>query len=455
MKTNLINILFLSCSIMLFSCKKDWLEQKRDIKLIVPTTLADLRLLLNNNAVFAGDYAGITEVSAGDYYINTGNWKALDYYPEQKAYNWQNPFKGQAKVIEWDGAYAQIAACNVILEAIGKIPVNNINVEEWRDIKGAALFYRARAFFNLAQVFVPPYVSANFAKPAIPLRTSSDVNTEIKRNTVKETYDLLIRDLKDSAPLLRTVPANKMNASKPAAYAQLSRCFLSMGDYENAKLYADSCLSLYNKLMDYSTLDQSATFPFAMFNDEVILHSGLLGNYGSFFSPTGIIQPEISISYDANDLRKQLFFVLNPDFSYSMKGFYFGFRTAFGGLATDEILLIRSECLARANQVSAAMTDLNMLLIKRFKKNLFTPLTATTANEALSIILRERRKELLLRGVRWSDLRRLNTDPQYVTTITRTLDNQIYQLKPDDDRYTFPLPDYVIRDYKLQQNPGW
>ena len=30
------------------ACKKDWLEKKRDISVIVPTTLKDLRLLLKN-----------------------------------------------------------------------------------------------------------------------------------------------------------------------------------------------------------------------------------------------------------------------------------------------------------------------------------------------------------------------------------------------------------------------
>jgi hypothetical protein len=111
--------------------------------------------------------------------------------------------------------------------------------------------------------------------------------------------------------------------------------------------------------------------------------------------------------------------------------------------------------MARANQITQAMADLNTLLIKRFKRGSFTPLVAATPNEALSIIITERHKELLLRGLRWSDLRRLNPDPQFATTLTRTIDNQIYRLKPNDDRYVFPLPDYVIRDYKLQQNPGW
>ncbi|MEJ7692171.1 hypothetical protein [Daejeonella sp.] len=59
----------------------------------------------------------------------------------------------------------------------------------------------------------------------------------------------------------------------------------------------------------------------------------------------------------------------------------------FGGLAVDELYLIKAECYARKGSTSAALQALNTLLEKRWKKGTFQSLTAQTADEALALIL--------------------------------------------------------------------
>jgi hypothetical protein len=123
-------------------------------------------------------------------------------------------------------------------------------------------------------------------------------------------------------------------------------------------------------------------------------------------------------------------------------------------LATDEIYLIRGECYARAGNKDAALTDLNTLMIKRWKNNgTWVPFTATDANDALGKILTERRKELCFRGTRWSDLRRSNKEAQFAITLTRVVNLQTYTLPPNDQRYVLPLPPDVIRLTGMPQNP--
>jgi hypothetical protein len=96
---------------------------------------------------------------------------------------------------------------------------------------------------------------------------------------------------------------------------------------------------------------------------------------------------------------------------------------------------------------------LNYLLSKRYRTvPVFTPLTAATAEEALQIVLRERRKELVGRGLRWYDLRRLNKDPRFAQTLTRVVNGQTYILPPNDPRYTHLIPFEVIALTGMQQN---
>lgn len=98
------------------------------------------------------------------------------------------------------------------------------------------------------------------------------------------------------------------------------------------------------------------------------------------------------------------------------------------------------------------MNDLNYLLIKRWKKGTYVPLTATDATDAVSKILAERRKELLFRGLRWMDIKRLNKDGAGIT-LKRVINGETFLLPPNDPRYAVAIPEDVIATTGMQQNP--
>lgn len=103
-----------------------------------------------------------------------------------------------------------------------------------------------------------------------------------------------------------------------------------------------------------------------------------------------------------------------------------------------------------------ARNSLKILLRKRYLDGQTDFIDIITDNEILSYILIERRKELLFRGVRWSDLKRLNREEAFRTTILRKIqfDNveQVFELHPNDAKYVYPIPQTVVELGVIPQN---
>ena len=440
----LIVLLITAIGILLTSCKKDWLDAKPSQDLVVPTTAKDFQALLDNTSLFNYNVAGIGEIGTDNISLTDSRWQSSREI-ERSAYIWSNTSVLNNNISEWDNAYKRILNENITLEGVDKN--GNPADTAWKNIKGTALFFRAYDYYSLAQLFCKPFTTNAASDPGIVLRKSSDVNEKSIRATVQQTYQQIISDLTQSRNLLPEVPVYKTRPSVPAAYAMLARVYLSMGDYDNALLYADSTLQRYSKLLDYNTIDATARRPFPLFNDEVIFH-WMVTNYGLLFNAT--VDPNLYAMYESNDLRKSLFFSATMTFRNS----YTGNAVPFNGLATDEVFLIRAECRARNGYINGAADDINTLLAKRWKNNgTFAPLTFGTREQALQTILGQRRKELVMRGLRWTDLRRLNQDAAFAVTLRRTVNGMVYDLPPNDVRYTHLIPQLEINSSGISQNP--
>jgi starch-binding outer membrane protein, SusD/RagB family len=309
-------------------------------------------------------------------------------------------------------------------------------------------------FQRLADVYSFPYSTQNAQQPGIVLRLTAAVETPSVRSTVQQTYDQIINDLKEAAELLPLNVTYPTRPCKTAAYAALARTYLAMRDYVNAEKYADLALQQNNQLLDYNTVSLGTI---DKFNKEVIYYSH--GNFTSrnpYFFLGGKVDSTLYSSYDINDARKTVFFSNNGDGTFAFWGSYDSQTfpsVVFDGLATDEMFLIRAECLARAGNKDAALADLNTLMVKRWVNNgSWVPFSAPTAADALDIILKERRKELLYRGLRWADIRRLNLEGANIT-LRRIINGTTYTLPPNDLRYVALIPLEVLRLTSIQQTP--
>jgi hypothetical protein len=441
--------------IVLFSaCKKEWLDAKPDKSLVVPSTVADYQALLDDNQLLNGGQPSLTILGDGDFYLTDANFNARAQ-TEKSVYMWaanSDNFYNTPAISDWSRAYARILISNIVLEGLRDLKNANYLRKDYNNAKGSALFFRSFDFYNLSQEFCKLYsnASANIDL-GLPLRLSANINLEVKRSSVQQTYDQIIKDLIQALPLLPATPAYTTRPSKAAVFGLLSRVYLSQQDYKQALLYSDSCLQLQSALLNYNDLNPAASYPISPNNKEVIFHADMI-SYASFSSSRLIVDPKLYQSYATNDLRSIIYFVTVAG-NKSFKGSYNQFNF-FNGLATDEMYLIRSECYARSGNTSAAMNDLNTLLKTRWKNSVNYPtMVAMDAEDALKKILAERRKELCFRNLRWTDLRRLNTDSRFQTTITRTVAGVTYTLEPNSLRYVLPLDNNQVILGALQQNP--
>src|SRR5690606_22559061 len=120
------------------------------------------------------------------------------------------------------------------------------------------------------------------------------------------------------------------------------------------------------------------------------------------------------------------------------------------GITTAELYLMRAECRMRSGQAILALQDLNYLLKNRYVEGDFVELQLS-GKDLLSRILLERRKELIFRGLRWMDIKRLNLENPNIF-ITRIVGGKIYVLEPNDRKYALPIPEDIISLTDVIQN---
>jgi tetratricopeptide (TPR) repeat protein len=443
-------IALLSNAFFLSSCSK-FLEEKPDKSLVIPSTIEDMQALLDNSGVMNYIYPSVLEIAADNYYVTESDWAS-------RSENDRNNYIWAPHAVynnNWNSPYQTIFYSNLVLDYLPLVEMTDVHEDLLNNIKGSALFFRSYAHWNIAQLYCKPFSSNTSSELGIPLRLNSDFNRKSVRSSIVVTYNQIIEDLQSAARLLPENSSVPTKPNKKAAYGALARVFLSMSDFQNAEKYADSALKIYDTLIDYNMLDTNSITPFSRFNSEILFLSVTPGS-GILASSRCKIDSNLINLYSNNDLRLLLFFSRNSDGTYAPKGGYDEegiYGQHFYGITTGEMYLTRAESRARRGALQSALDDLNLLLEKRWKTGTFMPYESSDPEQVLNWVLEERRKELVLRGLRWTDLRRLNLEPEFAKTLTRKAAGEIHSLPPNDLRYVLLIPQEVITQSGIQQNP--
>ena len=452
MKLRYQPFLFVLCLVFATTSCKKYLDTKSNQNLSTPSSYNDMEAILNNSVINKGTQFlnGMTD----EYFFRYTDFLNRTEQVQQ-GYVWDGKLNDY---YDWGSQYAAVFNANTVLLNLDLIGAGD--QVRYNRIKGAALFMRTQALWRVAQLFSMPYDGTTAATDlGIPLRLNANIDEVSTRVTIKTTYDQFINDLKQAADLLPAAAPTtlilKTFPTKAAALGLLARIYLQIGDYSKAREIATAALAIHAELVDFSdpTWVMPAVSPsMVKFNPEIIFYS--ITEDAPNSSSAARIDTTLYRSYDDNDLRKTAYFRRNSDGTYRFKGSYGGdLFSLFCGIATDELYLIRAECAARAGATNEALQDLNTLLNKRWKAGTFTDRTASSADQALNLILQERQKEFIYREIRWTDIRRYSKEPGREVTLLRNLNGQNVSLSPNDPRYILLIPKEVLAMVNIPQNP--
>lgn len=447
MKTKFLKIILASLVLQIISCR-DFLNEKSDLKLTIPITVEANQALLDNYNVINRDFATSGETSADDFYLTDQEYNSLMYEELKRLYTWQpdNVSKSVSDGNDWLYCYTGIYYANSV---IYNLDTNNLQGVDADNVRGQAYALRAARYLDPVQIWCPAYNKSTASKDlGMPLRLDPDMNYPSLRASVDETYKQIIVDLTKASALLPEKPAILTRMSKPAALGLLARTYLFMGEYENALKSATEALRYNNSLLDYNALDFKNNYPIKNTNTEILFSSSM--SWETHLMPAKI-NPELYKLYQDNDLRKKVFFRTTAAGEIVFKGNYNETGALFNSVATDELYLIVSESFAKLGNLQESMKYLNSLLRTRYLKGTYIDKISTTQEHALNIIQEERRKELLLRGLRWPDIKRYNRDGANIS-LKRVVNNQVFTLNFNDPRYAIAIPEDVVRISGIPQN---
>lgn len=406
--------------------------------------------------------------------------------PLYNAYTYKH-FPSMANVTTfWFDAYRGIYSSNKIIESI-----TDGKSAELDQLKGENLYLRVMSHFFMVRFFGRPYTQGNGENPGIPYRDNTKDDLPA-RNTVKEVYTFMIRDLLKAADLM-TVPRNSCYASKETCYALLSRIYLYMADNANTIKYANMVIDskryslvTTSNLLNYFTLvpesntetifalrhiDSDNRFKSAIgnqfYNDTISWATG----YGETYASQQIVDLYWVFP---NDIRRNFIQPIRyktPPYAMQDRNgvpkYYFkkyNYQQGITNLCSPVILrlaemyLNRAEANAKLGNNQLAIDDVNLL---RQRAGLTGTELYTTANlkgkaRVLDVVLEERRLELAFEGHRQFDLFRNNLPLIRAYKGYHGADNDRFnhRVEANDPRVIFYIPERETNvNPNLTQNP--
>lgn len=366
-----------------------------------------------------------------DYAYGRGSWTPLH---EHQGLNDANISRVAGL---WNAFYLSIRNANLVIANAPK--GSSISQVDIAKNVAEAKFLRAFNYFQLVR---------NWA--GVPLRTESNMTeTDLKKSTPDEVYELIIADLLEAEQNLPESPARIGKPSKWATKTMLADIYLHLGRFAEARDKANEVIKSnkfslvpVQSVTDYqtkvygpelvSTSEEIFYFKYTRQINQgnymlwITNHpSTRLFNFGGAYVVYGFTTEPFYKNWDNKDLRKALWEPVNiglgPNTLISSK-FADANAISQNGAGNDDpvyglndVLLIFAEASARAeNGISPeAMEALNRVHRRAYGKTPNSPssvdfkLADYTPATFIDLVIQERAYEFQYLGKRWLDLKRI------------------------------------------------
>ena len=488
---------------VLGSCKKFLAEYSQDE--MRPGSTDDLTALMYSEAYPYNAYMETFDALTDDVqnnplvpvngapipdYLNTLQAATPMFTFDPTMFDQNNPVADGSNV--YSKLYLKIKGCNVIIDYLDQVKGTDVDKNA---ILGQCLLLRSYYYLKLvttyAQLYNAPGVDPEKSL-GVPLILGSQVKDGgIARNTLKEVYDQIEKDLIQAEDLLGNnyTPSTVFRVGRDAANALLSRFYLYRGldsDWAKAIQYATRALERRSTLTALTTFITSSggITPNGIYNSsspEVIwiastsVHPSLLAvNVDSRSLPPFTASTSLLTQYNQGtgtsnygDLRYQYYFQ-----AFTANGAKFLYRTGkntinttYGtkGFRVAELYLNRAEAYARqflntgnVADRTAALADLNTLRLSRYdtRNTAYVAVNITDGAGLYKFCQEERRRELALEdGHRFIDLKRWGLGVTHVYTGSDNV-TTTFTLPANSPLYALPIPyNAVLANTSLIQNP--
>lgn len=390
-----------------------------------------------------------------------------------KVYNFDDLALSSDYQIFYDGSYDIINQANLILEYTPLL--KDATEAEKKQIMAEAMTIRAYAHFLVALVYSQDYTYTADASHLGIVYSTESIKAGIQypaRETVANTYNLIIKDLKEAIPnysnlVLGGPEYSYFNVN--SAKALLARVYLNKNDWTNAYETANDVItnsgvqlvSKENYLAEWEEPNlpiSEILLEFSVPKDsEGVVGASMSSTYGYTSASTFgnyVASEDIVNLYENTDIRKQLFLtqslqtsvnglITSVNYNFTKK---FQNNAGYVAFRLTEMYLIRAEAALETSRAAIAMADINTI---RARAN--ATLLTSTANLKEDILL-ERRKELCFEGHLFFDLKRNHKNVSRNEGCISTLCSMNYPSL----KFVLPIPTYNTNaNPNLKQNDSY
>lgn len=440
-------------TLMLFStsCSDDYIELEPTdflVPEIVFTSVVDLEqgVLGAYNAI--PDELYLSDVTTNNTILTPENRGQGTFL-----HNWQYTSTNAAGG-QYASLYAVIARANYVLEAAPNITPSDSELALYNATIAEAKALRGFAHLELLRVFSQDYNAESLAAAYVD-RTGSDIMPA--RETVGSLTQKIADDL-NSALSGMSSAVSDLEPSRLTYYsvkAALVRLYLYTKNYDGVISEASDIINAMPDNLSASELEFENTWLDR--NNKGILFKIVIpangGKLGDLFWEQGTDDVHYSPSnelrglYESSDYRNKWFSMdadgVNPVFTK-----YAGGNASVPNLADlkifrmSEVYLSRAEAYASKSSPNIALAAKDYNKLRSFRFSNYTDESFSTASDAQNKIFDERRRELVVEGHYFFDLKRLNK-----SIIRQPDDCQLAvacTLEANNYRFAFPIPQVAM-----------